>query len=80
MEQTQRDRFVWNTFLMEPVVDLQIQREWILPLIYGFVDQTQFLVFGQAYRVTLIARRSRFYAGTRFLKRGCNRFGNRFRN
>ena len=34
------------------------------------------LGFGNVVEVTLIARRSRYFAGTRFLKRGINHQGN----
>jgi len=36
---------------------------------------TMFSIYGRAIHVTLIARRSNRYAGTRFLKRGANMEG-----
>ncbi|KAJ3390138.1 phosphatidylinositol-3,5-bisphosphate 5-phosphatase [Lobulomyces angularis] len=65
------DMFIWNLFLLKPAL-AQIQKEWILPVIYGFVDQSKISIFGHNIFITLIARRSRFFAGARFLKRGTN--------
>ncbi|SCZ96130.1 BZ3501_MvSof-1269-A2-R1_Chr1-3g01972 [Microbotryum saponariae] len=48
---------------------------WVLPLIHGFVDQAKLSVFGRTIYITLIARRSRHFAGARFLKRGANEQG-----
>lgn len=59
---------------------------WVLPLIHGFVDQasacgvcimhgelmSEINVFTRTVYLTLIARRSRHYAGARFLTRGAN--------
>ncbi|KAG0179412.1 phosphatidylinositol-3,5-bisphosphate 5-phosphatase [Apophysomyces sp. BC1021] len=53
------DMFVWNHYLLQSgFEDLNSRSGWILPLIYGFVDQA--------------TRRSRHFAGARFLKRGIN--------
>ena len=52
-----------------------VAREWVLPLVYGFISQTNISVFGRSIYLTLIARRSSRYAGTRFLKRGMNESG-----
>eukprot|EP00951_Prasinocladus_malaysianus_P040499 scaffold466466_cov51-Prasinocladus_malaysianus.AAC.1 len=46
---------------------------WVLPLIHGFWQQRSLSVFGKILRVTLIARRSRHFAGTRYRKRGVNK-------
>lgn len=45
---------------------------WAVPLIHGFWQQRTLAVMGQQLTVTLVARRSRFFAGTRFQKRGVN--------
>ncbi len=39
---------------------------------HGFIGQSNVSIFGRSVYVTLIARRSNKYAGTRFLKRGAN--------
>lgn len=62
-------RFVWNSHL----VDFQgLHDDWKVYLIHGFVAQANICVHGKPIYVTLIARRSRRYCGTRFLKRGLN--------
>jgi hypothetical protein len=48
---------------------------WTLVLANGFFRQVTASVFGQPLLLTLLARRSRFYAGTRYLKRGVNDAG-----
>ena len=65
-----QDKFVWNNHLLK---DLQaIDAEWKVPIIHGFLDQANVSIYGKPVYVTLIARRSRLFAGTRFLKRGAN--------
>lgn len=64
-------KFVWNTHLLNNVEN-ELHPEWILYITHGFVDQSNVNVFGRSIYVTLIARRSSKYAGTRFLKRGAN--------
>ncbi|KAK4705453.1 phosphatidylinositol 3,5-bisphosphate 5-phosphatase, partial [Phenoliferia sp. Uapishka_3] len=67
------DKWVWNRHLLKPAVrHLKDKSPWILPLIHGFVDQAKLSVFGRPVYITLIARRSRHFAGARFLKRGVN--------
>ena len=68
-----QSKFVWNEFLMAGMEN--INPEWILPIVHGFVDQSNVSIYGQPVYVTLIARRSKNYAGTRFLKRGANNEG-----
>ncbi|KAI7821076.1 SacI homology domain-containing protein [Gamsiella multidivaricata] len=66
--------FVWNSYLLEGAFGEQtgIENQWALPIMYGFVDQSKLSILGRNVYVTLIARRSRFFAGARFLKRGVN--------
>ena len=53
-----------------------IHHDWILNIIHGFVDQANISVYGSPILLTLVARRSCRFAGTRFLKRGANYKGN----
>jgi len=62
-------KFVWNEYLQQ---DLDLHPEWRMYIIHGFVSQTNISVYGLPIYLTLIARRSKKYAGTRFLKRGAN--------
>lgn len=62
-------RFVWNSHL----IDFQgLHDDWKVYLIHGFVAQANICVYSKPIYITLIARRSRHYCGTRFLKRGLN--------
>lgn len=64
-------RFVWNSHLLKPV-EKDLHSDWILYVIHGFIGQSNVSIFGRSMYVTVIARRSNKYAGTRFLKRGAN--------
>lgn len=68
--------FMWNSNLLEPVFScIDSVYDWFQPIIHGFIDQVNVLVSGKSIYITLIARRSRFFAGARFLKRGVNTNG-----
>jgi hypothetical protein len=67
--------FTWNSFALQPF--LQFKKDdktldaWVMPVVYGYFRQknmrfTDDLTLGFA----LIARRSRHFAGTRYLRRG----------
>ncbi|KNG47113.1 polyphosphoinositide phosphatase [Stemphylium lycopersici] len=71
-----QDMFVWNHHLLNPARDaLKNVYDWCHPVIHGYVDQSSLDVFGRRVYLTIIARRSRFFAGARFLKRGTNDLG-----
>ena len=57
-------RYLWNEYLTSPVG--QLGQDWILPVIHGFVDQGNVSIYGSPVLLTLIARRSNRYAGTRY--------------
>lgn len=62
-------RFVWNSHL----IDFEcLHDDWKVYLIHGFVAQANLCVYSKPIYITIIARRSRRYCGTRFLKRGLN--------
>lgn len=62
-------RFVWNSHL----IDFEcLHDDWKVYLIHGFVAQANLCVYSKPIYITVIARRSRRYCGTRFLKRGLN--------
>ncbi|KAG6453120.1 polyphosphoinositide phosphatase [Manduca sexta] len=67
-------RFVWNSHLLS-AVHSQLHPDWILYIVHGFIEQSNLNIFGRPVYLTLIARRSNRYAGTRFLKRGANMHG-----
>ncbi|URE23852.1 SAC domain containing protein [Musa troglodytarum] len=67
--------FVWNEFLTHGIRNQLKNTLWTVALVYGFFKQAKLSVSGKIFRLTLIARRSRHYAGTRYLKRGVNEKG-----
>ncbi|XP_071138018.1 polyphosphoinositide phosphatase-like isoform X1 [Mytilus edulis] len=67
-------KYLWNKFLIKPCKHI-LHTDWFIPIIHGFVDQKHLCIFGKALYITLIARRSIQFAGTRFLKRGANSEG-----
>ncbi|XP_020553629.1 phosphoinositide phosphatase SAC4-like isoform X2 [Sesamum indicum] len=67
--------FVWNEFLTRGVRNILQNTIWTVALVYGFFKQATVSISGRDLKLTLIARRSRHYAGTRYLKRGVNEKG-----
>ena len=72
-------RYLWNQHLTDPIKDM-VHHDWILDIIHGFVDQANISVYGSPILLTLVARRSSRFAGTRFLKRGANYKGKNLHN
>jgi len=70
-------RFVWNSFLTRALRSRLADGggRWCLPLVHGFFEQRRLSVFGRPLTLTLLARRSRHYAGTRYRKRGLSEAG-----
>lgn len=66
------DIFVWNAFLTQAIRSRCKNTIWTIPLVHGNFKQNRLSVFGRDFSVTLISRRSRHFAGTRYLKRGVN--------
>ncbi|XP_058079990.1 phosphoinositide phosphatase SAC3-like isoform X2 [Magnolia sinica] len=67
--------FVWNEFLTRGIRNNLKNTLWTVALVYGFFKQAKLSLSGKDFNLTLIARRSRHYAGTRYLKRGVNEKG-----
>ncbi|KAM0952467.1 putative SAC domain, polyphosphoinositide phosphatase Fig4 [Dioscorea sansibarensis] len=67
--------FVWNEFLTRGIRNHLKNTQWTVALVYGFFKQAKLSISGKNFWLTLIARRSRHYAGTRYLKRGVNEKG-----
>ncbi|KAK8618691.1 hypothetical protein V6N13_132674 [Hibiscus sabdariffa] len=67
--------FVWNEFLTRGIRNNLKNTLWTVALVYGFFKQVKLTVSGRDVKLTLMARRSRHYAGTRYLKRGVNEKG-----
>jgi hypothetical protein len=73
-----QEMFEWNHFQTEEMSlfngDLSTAY-WVLPITHGFFSQKKISIFGRCLDLILIARRSRHYAGTRYLKRGISVHG-----
>ncbi|XP_061427040.1 polyphosphoinositide phosphatase isoform X1 [Lethenteron reissneri] len=67
-------KYVWNSFLLETFQG-SVHPDWVLHITHGFCAQSKLVVYGRPVYITLIARRSARFAGTRFLKRGANSEG-----
>ncbi|KAH6631936.1 SacI homology domain-containing protein [Chaetomium tenue] len=68
--------FVWNDHLLQPAAKvLNAPFDWCRPIIHGYIDQSAVSVYGRTAHIAIIARRSRYFAGARFLKRGANDLG-----
>ncbi|PRP89289.1 hypothetical protein PROFUN_02163 [Planoprotostelium fungivorum] len=71
-------KYVWNFYLLKRLRKLSAKNGgsvWLLPIIHGFYSQSAISIYGKTIDLILIARRSRQFAGTRFLKRGINEEG-----
>lgn len=66
---TPNDMFIWNAVMLERLGSCE---GFGMPLVHGFLDQRKINLFGRPLFLTILARRSRFYSGPRFLKRGVN--------
>lgn len=61
---------------MKPLLKKEgINSPWVLPLIHGYYAQKTLSQHGRLFTLSIIARRSRYFAGTRYLKRGVNSQG-----
>lgn len=67
--------FMWNKYHVEDFYELVDCKLWVIPFIHGYISQLNFEDLNKRCSVILISRRSRFYAGTRYLKRGINNLG-----
>ncbi|CAG9467765.1 unnamed protein product [Pedinophyceae sp. YPF-701] len=71
-------RYCWNEFLtrdLRAALGAPAAAAWAVALIHGALKQQTFSCYGRQFTITLVARRSRIFAGTRFLKRGTNAQG-----
>lgn len=64
--------FVWNAFLTQSIRSRCNNALWTIALVHGHFKQVRLSIFGREFSVALISRRSRHFAGTRYLKRGVN--------
>ncbi|KAI9922515.1 hypothetical protein PsorP6_000421 [Peronosclerospora sorghi] len=67
------EMFTWNYYLTQELktcLSGGAAADLIVPLVLGCYEQRKCSVFGRLVSIVLLARRSRHYAGTRYLKRG----------
>ncbi|ODO05787.1 hypothetical protein I350_04848 [Cryptococcus amylolentus CBS 6273] len=74
------DRFFWNKFLMEKMIDVTENQgvdlsRFILPVTYGSVELRSSNLNNRDILFLLISRRSRYRSGTRYFTRGINASG-----
>ncbi|KAF2297363.1 hypothetical protein GH714_021926 [Hevea brasiliensis] len=69
------DMFVWNEYLTKAIRSRCGSTIWTIALVHGHFKQIRLSVFGKDFSVSLVSRRSRHFAGTRYLKRGVNDWG-----
>ena len=81
-------RYVWNSHLLDTFLSLfsggkdsniidNGLNNWVVFMTHGYINQQNIpLVDGRCIRYTLISRRSQYFAGTRYLRRGVNADGN----
>ncbi|CAL0302218.1 unnamed protein product [Lupinus luteus] len=67
--------FVWNEFLTRGIRNTLQNTSWTVALVHGFFEQVKLSISEREFYLTVIARRSRHFAGTRYLKRGVNTKG-----
>lgn len=73
-----KDMYCWNYFQtreLEEVTGVVSGFHWNLNIIYGAFIQRKLKDFGRSLNLILLARRSRHFAGTRYLKRGVSDSG-----
>lgn len=63
---------MWNFFLVGDFYACIQRHKWVMPVVHGDIDCKNFIDGGNKFTLTLIARRSRHHAGTRYLRRGIN--------
>ena len=67
--------FLWNYYHLSEFFNCVKNELWFVYFIYGYFEQIETIIYGLRFLVSVIARRNRFYAGTRYLKRGINNDG-----
>lgn len=68
-------QMMWNYFLVRDFYTTLKRKKWVMPVIRGYIDQKNFIDGGNKFSIMVIARRSRHFAGTRYLRRGINHEG-----
>ncbi|DAZ98090.1 TPA: hypothetical protein N0F65_005252, partial [Lagenidium giganteum] len=67
------EMFTWNYYLtqeLKATLSNGAASDLVIPIVLGCYEQRKCSVFGRLISIILLARRSRHFAGTRYLKRG----------
>mmetsp|Transcript_10099 Transcript_10099/g.32466 ORF Transcript_10099/g.32466 Transcript_10099/m.32466 type:complete len:1299 (+) Transcript_10099:113-4009(+) len=70
--------YEWNAHLSRQFKDAlgwPSASMWLVTLVHGAFQQRKCSIFGRIINIALVARRSRYFAGTRYLKRGVSDSG-----
>jgi len=73
-----KDMYAWNFFLtreLDECTNSLTSYYWVMPVIHGAFVQRKLNDYGRILNMALVARRSRHFAGTRYLKRGVSEQG-----
>ena len=76
LKEVTSDYFLFNYYHQKEFYPILKNKNWCLFIIFGFFCQNCTEIYGFRFLITVIARRNRNYAGTRYLKRGINDDGN----
>ena len=68
-------QMMWNYDLLKDFYEIIKRKKWCMPIVHGHIDFKNFNYESKKFSLVLIARRSRQYAGVRYLKRGLNMEG-----
>jgi hypothetical protein len=71
-----RERYAWNTHILQQINKGLVAQEFILPVICGYFEAKVIELQNKVFHVGILSRRSRFNAGPRFLRRGIDSQGN----
>ena len=73
-EQTMQRVLCLEFYLLEEMVGAlgTLASPWITPIIHGYFAQRTLVLHNRKLRMTLVARRSRHFAGPRYLRRGAD--------
>ncbi|KJE90593.1 SACM1L protein [Capsaspora owczarzaki ATCC 30864] len=75
MHERADERFYWNKYLHQAFRDSRDLRDFLVPVIHGFVSINQLNVKDRSLQFVLISRRSVYRSGTRFNVRGIDESG-----
>ncbi|KGU17848.1 hypothetical protein MEM_00970 [Candida albicans L26] len=70
------DRFWWNKYLTQDLVNNHVGNDFVHPIIYGYFKSHSAVFNGKSLQFALLTRRSTLRAGTRYFRRGIDIDGN----